>query len=350
MLTERILHVVDSHTMGEPTRFVPSFAAAIAGDTMRAKQRFVQERLGWLRRGVLGEPRGHEGMFGAVLTASVSPEADFGLVFVDPAGLVDMCVHATLGSVASLVKLGQIDLRAGSAVVRIDTPAGVVSVRVVEDPATGGAGELTIEGVPSYVIQRDASVMLAMGPVKVDVAYGGNVFVIARAQDLGLRVRRQQIPALVEGGIGLLRAAREQLRLRNPLTGEACGVAQVLLHDTPLAPEATAKNIILSGTNKFDRSPCGSGTCARMSLLHACGELALGEPFINEGIMGTTFTGRLTAVVVRDGIEIVRPEVSGRAFVTGLNQLVFERGDPFGNGFHALRPEAGEPAWGDDDA
>ncbi len=307
--------VVDSHTEGEPTRVVTAGWPAPEGATMAERRDSLRARSDHLRRAVVLEPRGHDAVVGALLTPPVSEGALTGVVFFNDVGYLGMCGHGLIGVVRTLAHLGR--LTAGS--VRIDTPAGLVRAELEPD------GSVSIENVPAYRHAADVEVEVpGIGWVRGDVAYGGNWFFLTEIP----------APPLEAGNVGaLLRATaaiRDALRAAGITGAGGAEVDHVELFGAPSRFDADSRNFVLCPGAAYDRSPCGTGTSAKMAALHARGALALEEQWVQESITGSTFTGWLTS---RDGALV--PHIRGRAFVTAEATLRFDARDPFRGGWQA---------------
>ena len=309
------LSVVDSHTEGEPTRVVIAGWPSPEGATMADRREMLRRRFDQVRRAVVLEPRGHDAVVGALLTPPVSKDAMAGVVFFNDVGYLGMCGHGLIGVVRTLEHLGR--LTTGR--VSIDTPVGTVSAELAAD------GSVTIENVPSYRHLADVDVDVpGVGRVRGDVAYGGNWFFLTELD----------APALEAGRIAELTrvtsAIRDALRAAGITGAEGADVDHVELFGPAARFDADSRNFVLCPGGAYDRSPCGTGTSAKMAVLHARGDLALEEPWVQESITGSVFTGWLTA---RDGALI--PHIRGRAFVTGEATLRFDVRDPFRGGWQA---------------
>lgn len=304
------IEVVDSHTEGEPTRVVVSGWPAFSAPTMEGRRMELAQRDAALWRAVVLEPRGHDALVGALLTPPVSEGSSAGVVFFDNVGPLWMCGHGTIGVVQTLAHLGSI----GPGAIRLDTPVGTVGAELSAD------GLVTIRNVPARCMARDVAVKVAgLGTVVGDVAYGGNWFFLVRsgveqpvdARNLErLRTTTLAIQkALAEGGI---RGDRGEL------------VDHVILYGPPQRADADSKNYVMCPGGAYDRSPCGTGTSAKMAALHARGELPVGRQFRQESITGSLFTGWLD-----EERGELHPRIQGRAFVTGRATLFFDPRDPF---------------------
>ncbi len=304
------IRVVDSHTEGEPTRVVIDGWPQPLGNTMAERLDHARTYYDHLRTAVVCEPRGHNAIVGALLTAPVNEGSIAGVVFFNNGTYLGMCGHGMIGLVRTLEHLGR--LSPGDAY--IDTPVGTVRVHLDAD------GTVTIENVPSYVHARDVSVDVeGYGRVVGDVAWGGNWFFITHT-DL-VPVAMSHITEL-----GRFTQAIQDAIRANGITGALDGdIDHIEISAPPLRADADCRNYVLCSGGEYDRSPCGTGTSAKMATLHARGELALGDTWRQEGICGGLFTGWLTAGA--DG-ELI-PHIRGAAFVTSDATLHFDARDPF---------------------
>lgn len=307
------VRVVDSHTEGEPTRVVVAGWPALHGTTMEARRDEVRERWDHLRCAVACEPRGHAALVGALLTAPVSAGAAAGVLFFNNVGYLGMCGHGLIGVVRTLEHLGRIEPGA----VRIDTPVGAVGARLHRD------GSVTIRNVPAYCYRRDVEVDVpGVGRVRGDIAYGGNWFFMAQLPEPPLDLANLE---------RLMRVTRAMLRAlsQQGVTGaDGAEIDHIELTGPPANAHADARNFVLCPGGEYDRSPCGTGTSAKLAVLHAEGRLAPGQQWRQESVTGGVFTGWLEE---HEG-ELV-PLIRGRAWITGAGELRFDPSDPFRAGF-----------------
>ena len=328
----RSLYAFDYHTEGEPMRIVHAGVPAVAGPTMLERSRDFAERHDALRRLVLDEPRGHGAMCAAFLTAPCVPGADRGVIFVEPLGVVHMCGHGTIAIATMLVETGAVPRRDDETAVTLDTAAGLVTARVHVDGdrVTG----VTIRNVPAYSALLDAKVDVpGFGTVTYDLAYGGHFYAMVEAAQLGLPLEPGASARLVDAGERVRLAIEASVPLRHPEGEQSRGLLYVQFYGPARRPDAHLRNAVVVAPAALDRSPCGTGTSARLANLHARGTLAPGQPFVHESIIGTVFEGRIAGVTRVGPYEAIVPEIRGRAFMTGVNQLVVRRGDPFPAGF-----------------
>jgi proline racemase len=319
----RYVAAVDSHTEGMPTRVVTGGVGPIPGTTMLERKLHFEAHMDDLRLLLMREPRGHSAMSGAILQPPTRDDADWGVLFIEVSGCLPMCGHGTIGVATVLVETGMVDVAEPETVVRLDTPAGLVEARVAVEG--GRARGVTLRSVPSFLLERDRRV----GDVVCDVAFGGNFYAIVPAP---VEVAPANADELVARGLEIMRAIDADAPPVHPEDPRIAGCRHVIFH-APGADGAHARNATAIHPGWLDRSPCGTGTSARMAALHARGELALGEPFVNESVIGTRFTGRLVEETRVGGVAAVVPEITGRAWVTGMGQYLLDAEDPFPAGF-----------------
>ncbi|QHY99502.1 Proline racemase [Streptomyces sp. S4.7] len=331
MRSVRTVSAVDSHTEGMPTRVVTAGVAPVPGDTMAERRRHAMEHLDPLRRFLVDEPRGHPAMSGAILQPPTRADADWGVLYIEVSGFLPMCGHGTIGVATVLVETGMVAVTEPETVVRLDTPAGLVEARVtVRD---GVAEQVTLRNVDAFALELDAKVTVpGLGEVRYDMAYGGNFYAIVDLASLGLPFDRARKDDILAAGL----AISEAVDAHSPPVHPADPAIRGCKHVQFLAPGSDARhsrNAMAIRPGWFDRSPCGTGTCARMAQLHARGELALDTEFVNESFIGTRFTGRLVGTSEVTGVPAVVPEFSGRAWITGTANYLLDPADPFPNGF-----------------
>ncbi len=327
------IFVIDSHTGGEPTRIVVGGLPKIPGDSMAEKYSYAESKLDSVRNLLCNEPRGHVGMFGALLTEPCVAEADFGVLYFGTVGWAPMCGHGTIGVGTVLVETGMVPAEKSPAEIVLDTPAGIVRVRV--KVVAGKAESVSLVNVPAFLYEKDVSINVpGYGEVRGDIGFGGNWFFYVDAETIGVRVRSEKIDDLIEAGTAIKTAINKEVHLVHPtLSSVPDKVRCVSLIDTPVKNKnANQKNIVVEG-KFFDRSPCGTGTCARMAVLFGRNKLGLNEHFENESITGSLFRGRLIEETKVGDYSAVVPEITGSAYITGFNHIVLDQTDPFPEGF-----------------
>ncbi|MGP3991404.1 proline racemase family protein [Streptomyces sp. 3N207] len=331
MRSVRSLSAVDSHTEGMPTRVVTGGVPPIPGGTMAERRRYAVEHLDELRRFLVDEPRGHPAMSGALLQPPTRPDADWGVVYVEVSGFLPMCGHGTVGVATVLVETGMVEVTEPETAVRLDTPAGLVEARVtVRD---GVAEKVTLRNVDAFALELDATVQVpGLGEVGYDMAYGGNFYAVVELDQLGLPFDRARKDDILAAGLAIMDAVNEQNRPAHP-ADPAIGGCKHVQFVAPGSDGRHSRHAMAIHPGWFDRSPCGTGTCARMAQLHARGELPLRTEFVNESFIGTRFTGQLLETTEVGGLPAVVPEFSGRAWITGMATYLLDPRDPFPHGF-----------------
>lgn len=325
------IETVESHTEGMPTRVVVNGVGVLPGETMAERREWFMANSDELRTFLMFEPRGHAAMSGAILQPPTRADADFGVLFIEVSGCLPMCGHGTIGVATVLVETGLVEAVEPVTTIRLDTPAGLV----VAEVAVSGkkATSVTIRNVPSFAHQLAAKVTVpGLGEVKYDLAFGGNFYAIVELEALGLPFERSAKDELLRAGLDIMAAINEQNPPVHPVRPDIVGCHHVYLQ----APGSTAqhsRHAMAIHPGWFDRSPCGTGTSARMAQLHAKGELELDQEFVNESFIGTRFIGKLVDQTTVGSYPAVIPTVTGRAWVTGTAQYRLDPSDPFPNGF-----------------
>jgi proline racemase len=298
---------------------------------MQGRRLYFERHLDQLRLLLMREPRGHSAMSGAFLQPPTRPDADWGVLFVEVSGCLPMCGHGTIGVATVLVECGLVQVTEPETTIRLDTPAGLVEARVAVDG--GHAERVTLRNVPAFVAQLDAEIEVGrLGTVRYDMAFGGNFYALVPAASLGLDPDPRHAGELIDTGLRIIDAIEASASPVHPLDSAIHGCKHVVFHSRG-TNGADARNATAIHPGWLDRSPCGTGTSARMAQLHARGELALGRVFVNESIIGSRFVGRLVEEIDVAGVPAVVPEISGRAWITGIGQYLLDPSDPFPEGF-----------------
>jgi proline racemase len=326
----------DYHTAGEPFRIVTSGVPEIPGATVRDRREFARTdpAIDHVRRLLCQEPRGHADMYGGFLVPPDDAGADLGVLFWHKDGYSTACGHGTIALATWAVREGIVEAAAdGETTVTVDVPSGRVTARVA--CAGGEVRSVAFVNVPSYVLARDVEVRTSRGDARADVAYGGAIYASVRAADLGLAVTPEHYADLIAAGREVKAALTGSPAARHPVDPRLSGIYGTILFDDlgrgPRGPRQ--RNVTVFADGEVDRSPCGSGTSARVALLAGSGELREGEVLDHESIVGTRFAGRLVGRERADGHEAVLSEVEGAAFPTGEHRFVLDPRDPIGTGF-----------------
>jgi 4-hydroxyproline epimerase len=325
---------IDGHTCGNPVRLVAGGGPRLEGATMSARRQDFLGRYDWIRTGLMFEPRGHDMMSGAILYPPTREDCDVGVLYIETSGCLPMCGHGTIGTVTFALERGLVQ-PAEPGVLRLDTPAGRVDARY---RMNGGHVEaVRIVNVGSYLAAEGIEVdCLELGRLSVDIAYGGNFYAIVEPQetyrdmaDLGPGDILRLSPVLRD-------RLNETIEVVHPEDETIRGVSHIQWTGAPTQPEAHARNAVFYGNKAIDRSPCGTGTSARMAQLAARGALAVGDDFVHESIIGSLFHGRVeaeTSIGNRPGIV---PSIEGWARMTGFNTIFIDPRDPYAHGFQLV--------------
>jgi proline racemase len=331
MRSSRTFTAVDSHTEGMPTRVVTSGVGVIPGATMNDKRLYFVEHLDDVRKLLVNEPRGHAAMSGAILQPSTRDDCDWGVVYIEVSGCLPMCGHGTIGVATVLVETGMVTVTEPTTTIRLDTPAGVVVAQV--EVRDGHAESVTIANVPSFVVRLDDEIEVpGLGTVPYSLAFGGNFYALVDLDDVGLPFDRSRQQDILAAGLAIMDAINTTAPPSHPTIA---GVDHCH-HVEFIAPGSTAqhsRHAMAIHPGWFDRSPCGTGTSARLAELWARGELGLGQDLVNESFIGSRFVGRVVGETEVSGIPAVLPTVTGRAWVTGLGTYLLDPSDPFPTGF-----------------
>ncbi|GAA1167622.1 proline racemase family protein [Streptomyces hebeiensis] len=322
---------VDSHTEGMPTRVVTGGIGVIPGATMNERRLYFAEHLDHIRRLLVNEPRGHSAMSGAILQPPTRPDADFGVVYIEVSGCLPMCGHGTIGVATVLVETGMVEVVAPVTTIRLDTPAGLVVANVaVKD---GHAESVTLENVPAYCDRLDETIEVpGLGEVRYSLAFGGNFYAMVDLDDVRLPFDRQRKDEILSAGLAIMDAINTSAPPEHPQI-DGVGHCHHVEFIAPGSDAAHSRHAMAIHPGWFDRSPCGTGTSARMAELHARGELPLHQDFVNESFIGSRFTGRLVGETTVGGLPAVLPTITGRAWVTGIGQYMLDPTDPYPAGF-----------------
>ncbi|MFG1946650.1 proline racemase family protein [Nonomuraea sp. NPDC048826] len=331
MRTRRVFHAVDSHTEGMPTRVITGGVGTVPGATMAERRIHFRDHLDHIRKLLMNEPRGHAAMSGAILQPPTRPDADWGVLFIEVSGLLPMCGHGTIGVATVLVETGMVEVTEPVTTVRLEVPAGLVVVDVaVED---GMAMSVTLRNVPSYADRLDAAVTVpGYGEIRYDLAYGGNFYAVVDLDAYGLPFDRKAGNEILAAGLATMEAINAADEPVHPEDDRIRGCHHVYFA-APGSDAHHSRHAMAIHPGWFDRSPCGTGTSARMAQLHARGELPIGRDFVNESFIGTRFVGRLLEDTTVGGRPAVVPSITGRAWITGTAQYFLDPRDPFPEGF-----------------
>jgi proline racemase len=328
----RLIHVVDSHCAGEPLRVVTGPPLSIPGDTMLAKRSYAMARLDGLRRFLLWEPRGHADMYGCLLTDPVSPGARLGTLWMHTGGFSLGCGHGTIALATVLLETGMVAWPEDCVChIGLDVPSGCLNVTVHTEGDR--VKEVTFRNVPSFVVETGVGVEVLGQRVEVDVAYGGAFYAIVEAAALGLNLGLGEIDTLVFVGREIMAQVDRKVSPTHPTEPGISGTYGVIFTGPPTSGRAHSRNITVFGSGSVDRSPCGTGTSARLALMFEKGQISLGEEFVHESVIGTLFRGTIVEETSVAGRRAVVPAISGTAHITGFSTFVLDSDDTLAEGF-----------------
>lgn len=328
---ERVIFTIDAHAAGEPLRIITAGVPPLPGATILERRAYMAEHFDDIRRVLLFEPRGHADMYGAVLTPPVTAGADFGVLFMTNEGYSSMCGHGVIALTTVLLETGMLKKIEPETEVVFDAPAGLIQAT-----ATVADGRVTLvafRNVPSFRIARQLDVEISTGRVSVDVAWGGAFYALVDADAIGVAVLPENTPDLTRLGMEIKHAVEQVAYPVHPLEEGLHGVYGTIISEEPRSPGADGRNITIYAEGAVDRSPCGTGTSAKLATLHANGSLPLGVSYVHESVIGTTFTGRVLSETEVGPYPAVITEISGRGFLTGFHQFCVDPDDPTAGGF-----------------
>lgn len=345
MSNRHIINAVDVQVTGETGRILLDQYLRVKGADMAARLAYCREHLNDLREMVLREPRGHAHLMGVLVVPPVEPASDFGVIIMEQADFAAMSGANLMCAITAVLEGQHMPVQEPTTQLRIDTPAG--TLEAIAYVAHGRVVEIQISNVPAFVTHLQTPVDVPeFGEILVDVSFGGQFYVQAPAASFGLDLTAERGPEIIRTANMLLAAAREQIRVAHPLQPHLNRIDLPILYGPPHGDDAHGRGAVVlplhqptlsnplgwhAGT--LDRSPGGTGTCARMAVEYAKGNLSLGEDFIQQSLLNTTFTGRLEESFLESGYTMVRPTLRGRGWVLGQRQLVVESDDPFPTGF-----------------
>jgi 4-hydroxyproline epimerase len=325
---------IDGHTCGNPVRVVAGGAPALSGKTMIEKRAHFLAEFDWIRKTLMFEPRGHDMMSGSILMPPTREDCDVAILFIETSGCLPMCGHGTIGTVTTAIERGLVQPRTPGQL-RLDTPAGVV---VAEYGQNGPFVDwVRITNVPSYLhasgLEADVP---GIGRLKVDVAYGGNFYAIVDPQETFRGLEHFPPSKVVALSPVVRRVFGEAFSFVHPEKPEIKGLSHVMWTGKPVKPDSTARNAVFYGDKAIDRSPCGTGTSARMAQWAAQGRLSAGQEFVHESIIGSQFIGRIAGRAKVGDYDAIIPSIQGWARITGFNTIFVDDRDPYWQGFHVV--------------
>ena len=325
---------LDGHTCGNPVRLVAGGAPALRGATMSDRRQDFLAHHDWIRRALMFEPRGHDMMSGAFLYEPINADSDASILFIETSGCLPMCGHGTIGIVTLALENGLLTPHEEGRL-RLDAPAGCIDVSFRREG--DAVREVSLVNVPSYLAHQGVAVDCpSLGGLTLDIAYGGNYYAIVEPQPSYPGLGDFSAADVLRFSPLLRDAVNAAVNCVHPLDKTIYGVSHVMWTGPTITERGDARNAVFYGDKAIDRSPCGTGTSARMAQLCARGELSVGEQFVHESIIGCCFTGRVLAEEALGGYTAIRPEITGWAVQTGINTIIVDDRDPYAHGFQVV--------------
>ena len=324
-------HIIDGHTCGNPVRLVAGGGPLLDGSTMMERRAHFLAEFDWIRTGLMFEPRGHDMMSGSILYPPTRPDCDIAILFIETSGCLPMCGHGTIGTVTMAIEHGLVRPKTPG-LLRLDTPAGLVLAEYRQEGEY--VEEVRITNVPSFLYAEGLTADVpGLGEIIVDVAYGGNFYAIVEPQENFRDIANHTAGELIGWSPVLRRLLNEKYTFEHPENPGINRLSHILWTGAPTHPEADARNAVFYGDKAIDRSPCGTGTSARMAQRHAKGLLKQGDAFVHESIIGSLFKGKVEKEVSVAGKPAIVPSIGGWARTTGYNTIFIDDRDPYAHGF-----------------
>lgn len=335
-MARKTFFCVDAHTCGNPVRVIAGGGPNLIGNTMSEKRQHFLKEFDWIRKGLMFEPRGHDMMSGSILYPPHHPENDFAILFIETSGCLPMCGHGTIGTITIAIEEGLISPKIPGKI-KMEAPAGLVEI---EYQQTGKKVDwVKLVNVKSYLAAENLTIECpGLGEINFDVSYGGNYYAIVDPQ--------KNFSGIQDFTAGKIIQYSQVVRTRinekypdmfiHPENDTIRDVSHMLWTGDPIDPTSSGRNAVFYGEKAIDRSPCGTGTSARMAQLHAQGKLKLGEPFVHESFIGSKFIGKVEVETILDGKNAIIPSIQGWAQVTGYNTIIIDDGDPYAYGFQVV--------------
>lgn len=331
-----IFTCIDGHTCGNPVRVVKDGGPELEGRTMSEKRQHFMHAFDWIRKGLMFEPRGHDMMSGSIFYPPADPENDLGILFIETSGCLPMCGHGTIGAITIGIEEGLIRPKTAGKV-RMETPAGLVEIGYQQ--TKGKVDWVKLTNVKSYLAAADLTISSSsLGELVFDVSYGGNYYAIIDPQRNFSGIHDFTASRLIQYSQEIREKINQQYpdRFIHPEDATIRDVSHVLWTGNTISAEATARNAVFYGDKAIDRSPCGTGTSARMAQWHAKGKLKVGEPFVHESYIGSTFIGRIEQETKLGELKAIVPSIQGWAKVYGHNTISIDDDDPYAHGFQVI--------------
>ncbi len=326
---------VDAHTCGNPVRLVVGGGPHLVGDTMMEKRLHFLREYDWIRKGLMFEPRGHDMMSGSILYPPSDPANDIGVLFIETSGCLPMCGHGTIGTVTIMLEEGLVVPKT-KGILKLETPAGIVNVKYTEENRKIKTVQLT--NIPSFLFREKLTVDCPdLGQLTVDVSYGGNFYAIVDPQENFSGIQDYTAAQLINWSPIIRDRLNAEYDFIHPSNPNIKGLSHLLWTGDTLSDNADGRNAVFYGDKAIDRSPCGTGTSARMAQLHAQGKLKEGDPYVHESIIGSKFIGKVEGLTSVGSYNAIIPSIEGWAVITGHNNIIIDDiEDPYAFGFQVI--------------
>lgn len=331
MRWKEVFSTIDSHVGGQPLRLITFGAPRLTPAPLRDQIAEMQQKYDHIRGWLLAEPRGHSGMTGALLVPSINPAVDYGVVFMSAGGYKPMSGHGMIALATTLIESGAVPTDQPEARINFETWAGPIQARASVDKRT--VQSVRFRNVPSFRTHKDLEIEYDGRTIRVDVAYGGNWYAIARAEDLGVELETDQAHLIKAAGLAVCKEVTRIINVEHPLDPGLGGIFGTVILSAPKSQESTSRNATVYLNGLIDRSPCGTGMSATMACMAEDGALQVGQSYVSESLMNSTMTGRISGTVEVDGYPGISAEIAGRGQVTGMHQFFIDPVDPQGQGF-----------------
>ena len=327
---EGVFKAIDTHTVGEFTRIIFSGFPELEGNSMMERKNFLAKNHDKYRQALMFEPRGHHDMFGAYICEPCDPAADFGVIFMDTGEYLNMCGHGTIGSVTALIEAGLVEAKEPFTEVVLEAPAGLI--RTKAEVKDGKVLNVTLTNVPAFLYKENLKTTIDGKEITYDIAFGGSFFALCDAQQIGLNVEPKNIPALTDFGMKLVEQANAEQEIKHPeLAITTVDLAE--LYCPTDTPGCDYRNVVIFGDRMADRSPCGTGTSAKLATLHKRGKIGIGDTFVYESFIGSQFKGVIKETTTVGEFDAVVPMITGSAYVLSEATYVIDADDPLKYGF-----------------
>lgn len=327
---EASFKAIDTHTVGEFTRVIFSGFPELKGNTPIERKHYLQEHYDDYRKALMFEPRGHHDMFGAYVTEPISKEADFAVFFMDTGEYLNMCGHGTIGTTTAIIESGLVEAKEPYTELTLEAPAGLIRVKAaVKD---GKVTSVSLKNVPAFLYKENLKTVVDGKEITYDISFGGSFFALVDIEQLGWKVTPENIPMLTDFGMKVIEQVNKEVEIQHPEL-DITSVDLAELYCSTDTPGCNKRNVVIFGDHMADRSPCGTGTSAKLATLYKRGEIGLNEPFVYESFIGSQFKGIALEETKVGEYTAVVPEITGSAYVTGEATYVIDGDDPLKYGF-----------------